>query len=454
MMLLPADVREWLPPGHLVYFIMDVVDTLDLSAILGTYDGSRGGQPAYHPAMMARLLVYAYCMGIPSSRKIEKSTHESIPFRILSDGAHPDHDTIAEFRRRHLKALSGLFAQVLELCREAGLVKMGRVSLDGTKMRANASKHKAMSYDRMVEKEKALEQEVAALMAAAEAVDTQEDTLHGRGRRGDELPKELQFRASRLKKIREAKAVLDQRAREAAEAERKQQAAVAEAQRAARDPVQTGMAKPRRGPAPQPPSETPDAKAQYNFTDPESRIMKDGATGSFAQCYNCQIAVDEAAQVIVATQVTQQANDKQQIEPVVENLKQHSGGETPQCLIADAGYFSESNIRYLENEGIDPYVATGRVKHGEKDPAPRGRIPASATVKDRMRRKLRTLRGRSTYRKRKQVVEPVFGQIKQARGLRGFLLRGLDKVTAEWDLICATHNLLKLFRAGWNPKKV
>ena len=439
--LFPPSPRDWLPEGDLAYFIMDVVEQLDLRAIYRCYEGRQGGQPPYSPRMMVGLLLYGYCVGVPSSRKIEQATHHSVPFRVLAANHHPDHDTIAAFRQRHLESLRGLFVQVLQLCRKAGLVKLGHVALDGTKVRANASKHKAMSYGRMEHRAVELEQEVMRLLAEAEAVDAREDALYGKGRRGDELPQELRFRTSRLKKIKEAMRALEEEARQKAEVERE----AYEEKKKARQERPQG----RRGRPPKEPSDKPAPKAQRNFTDPDSRIMKDGATKSFEQCYNCQAAVDDKAQVVVAAEVTQQANDKQQLAPMMEKVKENTAGRKPVKVTADSGYFSEQNMRVLEDAGIDGYLATKKERHGcGSPPAPRGRIPKDATPTQRMRRKLHTVKGRCTYRKRKQIVEPVFGQIKQVRGFRRFLLRGLDNVRGEWELICLTHNLLKLFRSG------
>ncbi len=278
LLLLPPDLREWLEEGHLAYFLLDVVETLDLSEIYASYDGSRGGRPGFDPRLLVGLLVYGYCVGLTSSRKLEKATYESVPFRVLAANQHPDHATIAEFRRRHLEALARLFVQVLRLCEKAGLVRLGHVALDGTKLRANASKHKAMSYGRMEEKVRELESQVADLLAAAEAVDQAEDAEHG-SRRGDELPEELRFRQQRLEKIRQAKAALEAEARAAAQRLREEKEA------------KTGDPEP---PAPEP--ARPAEKAQRNFTDPDSRIMRDGATKSFEQSYNCQAVVDSEAQ--------------------------------------------------------------------------------------------------------------------------------------------------------------
>jgi transposase len=445
LLLLPPDMRDWLPEDDLVYFIMDVVKELDLSAIYGCYDSSQGGQPPYEPVMMTSLLLYAYCIGMPSSRKIEQATYTSVPFRVLTADQHPDHDTVADFRKRHLESLAALFVQVLQICRQAGLVKLGHVSLDGTKVRANASKHKAMSYGRMEKKAEELEAEVKRLLEQAESTDAAEDALYGKGRRGDELPEELRFKQSRLAKIREAMASLEAEAKEQADAKRQ----------AMKDKEQSLQTEGRRqkGKKPKKPSDRPQDKAQRNFTDPDSRIMKDGATKSFEQCYNCQAAVDEAHQIIVATYVTQQANDKQQLEPLVEAIKANTDGASPGQVSADSGYYSETNVEYLEIEGIDGFIATGRQKHSSQPAAaPRGRIRKDATTQERMARKLRTKQGRETYAKRKRIVEPVFGQTKEARGFRRFSLRGIPDVSGEWDFVSLTHNLLKLFRNGYRPQ--
>jgi len=432
--LLPPSLREWLPSDHLANFISDVVDTLDLSEILNDYDNSQGGQAPFHPVMMVKLLLYAFCVGVPSSRRIEKSTYEAIPFRVLSANQYPDHDTIAEFRKRHLVALSRIFLQVLKLCQKAGLVKLGHVALDGTKVKANASKHKAMSYEHMQKKAGELEAEIARLLAEAAAVDEAEDARYGKGKRGDELPEELRYREQRLKKIQEAKRALEEEALKEAQAGQ-----------GATDKPQA--AKPKAGSAVR-----VKPKAQRNFTDADSRIMRDGATKAFEQAFNGQVAVDSAHQIIVAAGVTQECNDKQQVEPMVERMKANLGGFSPRRMTMDNGYYSDDNVGFLKGAGIDAYIATGRLKHGEvPPPAPRGRIPNGLTVKERMARKLRTVKGRCTYAKRKEIAEPVVGQIKEARGFRRFLLRGLGKVDAEWLIICLTHNLLKLFRWSWQP---
>jgi transposase len=419
-LLLPPSLRDWLPEDHLAYFVSDVVDNLDLSAMDAVYGTEKRGQPPYDPLMMTKVLVYGYCIGVFSSRRIERRLVEDIAFRVLAADNHPNFRTISDFRKIHLQTLAGLFEQVLKIALEAGAMKVGRVALDGTKVKANASKHKAMSHDRMLEKEKQLKAEVQQLLEQAEAADAEEDTRHGKDRRGDELPAELARRETRLKKIREAKRALAARAREKAEAE-------------GSDPKQ---AKPKE-------------KDQYNFTDPESRIMK-GADG-FVQGYNAQAAVEADFQLIVGQAVTQATNDKEQLMPMVETIEEQSG-QRPEEILADSGYCSEKNLEALEpvdqpEQKIDGYVATERQKHGKyKEPCPRGPLPKGATRVDGMRRKLKTKVGKAAYAARKAIVEPVFGQIKHARGFRQFLLRGIGKVRGEWSLVCLTHNILKLYR--------
>jgi transposase len=437
-LLLPPDLRAWLPDGHLALFISDVVDELDLSAIVRGYDGDERGQPPYHPTLMVKLLLYAYCTGRPSSRRIERATYEDVACRVLAADQHPDHDSIAAFRQRHLPALAMLFVQGLQLCRAAGLVTLGQVALDGTKVKAQASKHKAMSYARMGDTEARLEREVAALLARAQAVDAAEDAQYGRGRHGDELPAELARRENRLAKIRAAKAALEQEAREQAVTE----ADAVHARLAARAQGLTG----RQGRAPVPPD--PDAArpapgAQRNFTDPDSRIMKDGATGSFEQAYNAQAAVDGQAQIIVAATVMQGAGDRPYLVPMLDVLHRNLDA-WPTTVTADGGYFSEANLGALAATPIDLYVPPDRHR-----PGPRPINAPAGPEAEIMREKLATPAGQAVYRRRKSIVEPVFGQIKEVRGFRRFSFRGLARVTAEWSLICLTHNLLKLHRAQW-----
>ena len=411
-LLLPAALQEWLPDDHLAYFISDVVDQLDLSSITARYEQERRGGPPYHPRMMVKVLLYGYCIGVASSRRIAQRLHEDIAFRVLAANNTPDFRTISDFRKDHLAALSGLFLQVLAFCQRAGLVKLGHVALDGTKVRANASRHKAMSYRRMKEKETQLAAEVAELLRRAQEVDEEEDRRYGQDKRGDELPEELAFREGRLEKIREAMAALE------AEAEGRKQPGV------------------------------PEDKAQRNFTDAESRIMPGPGGRDFLQAYNCQAVVDHAHQVIVAARATNQTSDQQQAAAMMQETIDNVGA-VPREVSADAGYYSAKAVDDLQALGVDPFVAPEQTRHGRVvPPAPRGRIPSQLSPRDRMRRKLRTKRGRQRYALRMETVEPVFGQIKAGRGFRQFLLRGLGKVNGEWSLICTGHNLLKLFRCG------
>ena len=451
-LLFPPSLHDWLPEGHLARFLVDVVSALDLSAIYASYDEKDGrGQSAYAPAMMVRILLYGYATGVYSSRKLEAKTYDEVAFRYLSADAHPDHDTIAEFRKRHLEALAGLFTQALLLCEKAGLVKLGHVAIDGTKIKANASKHKAMSYARMSETEQRLKQEIEALLEQAEDVDAAEDAQYGKGKRGDELPEELARRESRLKKIAQAKAELEQEARQKAERER----AEVEAKLAERheQEEQTGKKKRGREPkVPDPKQAQPEARAQRNFTDPDSRIMPDGANkGSFVQGYNAQAVVDSRAQIIVAAEVTQETTDNRQLLPMLGQVEQNMGRK-PDAASADAGYWSKANVTDESLVGIDLHIATGRDKHEETFETATEPPSDQATVKEAMRQKLHTEAGRSIYKMRKAIVEPVFGHIKERRGFRRFNLRGLDNVRSEWKLVCLTSNLLKLFGAGWRPQ--
>jgi transposase len=435
--LLPPSPTEWLPDDHLAHFVMDVVAQLDLSAIHRRCQSTdpRGTQP-YHPLMMTGLLVYGYCVGVVSSRKIERSTYESVAFRVIAGGEHPDHTRISEFRRVHLDALAELFFQVLALAKKAHLVRLGNVALDGTKMKANASKHKAMSYDRMEKDAARLRQRVRELLAAAEATDAREDAEYGKGHRGDELPEELRGAETRLARIKQLKAELEAEARQ-----------------------QDEEAAKHDDDLPPPPSETElprhkiprtkdggiDPKAQRNFTDPESRIMK--SSEGYVQAYNCQAVVDEEHQIIVAQAVTNQAPDAEHLVPMLVQTVGNCSAK-PENLLADAGYFSEANVCEVTKWRIEPFIPPRREKHSEeRQPPVLGRPPDDLTIKQRMVRKLATKAGRAVYALRKKIIEPVFGQIKEARGLRRFLLRGLKKVRGEWALIALTHNLLKIYRA-------
>jgi len=448
-LLFPPSLHDWLPAGHLARFLVDVVSALELSSIYKSYEEKDGrGQAAYAPEMMIRLLLYGYATGVYSSRKIQRRTYEEVAFRYLSGDQHPDHATIAEFRKRHLDALSGLFTQALLLCAEAGLVKLGHVAIDGTKIKANASKHKAMSYKRMNETEARLKQEIDGLLAGAEKIDAEEDAQLGKDRQGDELPDELQRRESRLKKIQEAKAALEKAAREQAEQERSEtEQKLAEREE---EEQRTGRKKRGRKPKlPDPEQARPDDTAQRNFVDPESRIMPDGGNkGSFVQGYNAQIAVDSESQVIVAAEVTQETNDKKQLLPMIAQIVTNLD-QKPEKISADTGYFSEANVTDESVKDVDLYVATDRDKHGSSEAASCEPPPLGASPEQTMRSKLRTESGRAVYKMRKAIVEPVFGQIKELRGFRRFSLRGKQNVRREWRLVCAVSNLLKLFRSGW-----
>lgn len=432
--LLPPSVRDWLPDDHLAFFVDDIVDTLDLSAIWQEYEGDGRAHPAYWPPMMVKVLVYGYCLGVFSSRKIAARLYEDVGFRVVAANNTPNFRTIAAFRRRHLLALSGFFVQVLQVAEKVGLVRLGHVAVDGTKVDANASKHKAMSYERMVEAEARLEEEVQGLLQRAEEIDQAEDALYGEGD-GNEIPEELKRRETRLKKIREAKAAL--------EAEERAKVADAKAEKPAAESGGGGAEGEVRNEAAAEPKPKP--KTQRNFTDPDSRIMLN-SDKAFRQAYNAQAAVDAEAQIIVAAVVTQQPNDKQQIIPMLTEV-QRNMGRLPDNLSADAGYCSEANLAALSAQPLGVFVATEKSRHSQEEPArsvDAHKSPHTAAMQER----LKTPEGKAEYRLRKQTVEPVFGQIKDARGFRRFLLRGLGQVQAEWSLVCTCHNVLKLWRAS------
>ncbi len=426
--LLPPSLHDFVPAGHPAHFVREMVrESLDLSAILADYPEARG-QPPYHPAMMVALLLYAYSRGVYSSRRIAQACEERLDFMAVTGLQKPDFRTISDFRKRHLGALSGLFAQVLGLCRKAGLVKLGHVALDGTKIKANASKHKAMSYARMVKAEAELSAEVAAWLARAEATDGAEDGEFGAEARGDEMPEWVANKKKRLAKIRAAKAALEAEAKAAAEA--------------ARD-AQEPAPKPPGGKA-KPPPAAPADKAQRNFTDPDSRLLK--TKDGFIQGYNAQAAVDAERQIIVAHGLTNSSSDQGQLVPMVEAIEAQAGAP-PDELSADAGYCSETNLQALEARAIRGYIATGRQKHGAAAAVGPRAAPAGS-LRAAMATRLKRGGRRSRYRLRKVTVEPVFGQTKEARGFRRFLLRGLDKVAHEWGLVCTAHNLTKLAAAA------
>jgi len=528
--LFPPSPRDWLPEGHLVFFLLDLVAGLDLSeieAVIHAKD-ARGTRP-HDPRMMTALVLYGYCVGVTSSRRLERATHEDVGFRVLSGDQHPDHTAISTFRKQHLSALSDLFLQVLRLCQEADLVKLGHVALDGTKVQANASKHKAMSYGRMMKSEQELIAEIEAMLRRAEETDAAEDELYGKDKRGDELPEELCRRESRLKRLAEARLALEAEAakrhaeKKQAQAERTQKKSddaqgqakakaeeraddaqsdaevsvetaleladerVEDARREARtleqraetpaDRRQATLARQKQARAerdlertrielslgtdeqelselPELPEHriaidsegNPKPKAQRNFTDPDSRILKDG-TG-YVQGYNCQTVVDEEHQIIIAAGASNQAPDVEYLKPMLEAAVANCGA-TPAVFTADAGYWSDGNARFCDELGTDAYIATGRQKHGTPASDDQGSNSNRKESEPRrqMREKLRSEDGKAKYARRKAVAEPPFGQIKEARGIRRFRLRGMDQVRQEWSLICAGHNLLKLFRA-------
>jgi transposase len=454
-LLLPPLVQDFVAEDHLARFVLSLVrDEIDLAAITSSYDSDRG-QPPFDPVMMTALLLYSYCCGIYASRRIATACRERVDFMSIVGFDAPDFRTVSEFRRRHLKALGALFKQILHLCETAGLVKLGHVALDGTKIKANASKHKAMSYERMEKRAAELEAEVARWLAVADATDAADDKLYGANKSGEEMPPWVADKKRRAARIRQAKVELEAEAKAAAEAKLKA-AAEAQAQRDAE-----GRKKPGRPAAA--PSDTPDPKAQKNFTDPESRIMK--SKDGFVQAYNAQIAVDSEAQIIVAQGVTQSGVDSGQLVPMIDATKANLG-RYPAQASADAGYCSEGNLEALETRDIDGYVATGRARDavagtvdGAPAAVPEALEPASTskpeakpepeaepklTRVEAMRAKLKAGGHASPYRLRKQLPEPVFGQIKQARGFRQFLLRGFANICGEWAIVCTAHNLLKL----------
>jgi transposase len=434
--LFPPSPHDWLPEGDLVYFLLDTVATLDLSPLFAHYERELRGQPPYHPRMMVALLLYCYATGTRSSRRIMKRCQVDVACRVIVGDNIPDFRTISDFRKIHLERLETLFVEVLKLCALAGLAKIGTIALDGTKVKANASRHKAMSYDRIKSEEQRLQKEIADILAEARAADDAEDLQHGHDGHGDELPDELARRQSRLEKIQQAKKLLEERARtEAAE-----EAARREAE---------GKSLPTTPPA----EAVPDPKDQINFTDPDSRIMKASNKG-WDQCGNAQ-AVTNEHQIILAADVTNQANDVKQTVPMVdqarENLDAAGVEDTIETVLGDAGYYSEKNAADLEQRQIDACLATERLKHHEKvASAPRGRIPQGLSAKQRMARKLRTKKGRELYAKRKGMIEPIFGQLKQVLGFRQFSLRGLSSMRGEWRLMATVHNILKLWRHDQN----
>lgn len=428
--LLPPSPADWLPEGHVVYFIRDVMEHLDLSAIYKVYRES--GQPPYDPSMMTAVWLYAYSQGVRSSRKVERALKENVAFRFLSGNQQPDFWTLNQFRKRHRPALAGIFLQSVRLAMKAGVVKLGHVSLDGTKIKANASKHAAMSYERMIQEEARLKAELEQYLDEVDAADEAEEGEP----KINEVPEELRHAAKRLSAIRKAREELENEAREKAQAEQeKRKVAAAKEGREYNPRADASEAK-------------PGTKAQRNFTDPESRIMRN-SDKAFVQAYNGQAVVDSDSHVIIAASLTNQAADAPHLESMVRQAESNCGSK-PDEFSADGGYFSDANLAFLSQRGIEAFMPAGRVKRSEwrDQKSPRGRIPKDATPKDLMSRKLKTKRGRARYKLRHITSEPVFGHIKSARGLQQFLHRGLEKVRDYWLLDCCVHNLLRMFRLG------
>jgi transposase len=419
--LLPPSIKEFVPEGHLAHFVRDTVrDSLNLSAIVMVYQEERG-QPPFHPGMMVALLLYAYCQGVYSSRRIARACEERVDFMAVTAMQKPDFRTIALFRKRHLEALSKLFVQVLGLCQKAGLVRLGHVALDGTKVRANASKHKGGNYKRLKQEERRLQAEVKSWFDRAKHSDEAEDRDHGEDRHGDELPQWVKDKKQRLERLQKATKEMEIAAKREAHAKAKT------------PPKYRGGRKPKQPPG------VPRDNIQHNFTDPDSRIMK--TSEGFQQCYNGQAAVDSASQIIVAQGITNSASDRRQLKPLLRGIKDNLARQARE-ISADGDYCSEENLIELNRRHIRGYVSTGR--HYQSDGSESRRPPPVGTYARRMWRRLKKAGRRSRYRLRKQVVEPVFGQIKMARGFRQFLLRGSENVAAEWALVCTAHNLLKL----------
>lgn len=433
--LLPPSIQDWLPKGHLARFVVEIVEQLDLRSLKESYAG-RGSQP-YNPEMLVALLFYGYATGVFSSRKLERNTYDSVAFRYVAANTHPDHDTIANFRRRFLPQLGELFAKILMIAQQMNVLKLGSVSLDGSKVKANASKHKALSYEHACKLEAQIKAEVAELLKKAESAD------HADIPDGMSIPEELERREKRLSGIAAAKAEIEKRA---AERHAREQATYEKkvAERAKKE-QETG--KKAKGKQPKPPQGGPTAKDQVNLTDEESRIMPVSG-GGFEQSFNAQAGVDTASKLIVAAHVTQQPNDKKELEPTLKNLAalpKELGTVTE--LIADSGYFSETNITACEDKGITPYIAVDRQEHNQplwdrfREPPP---LPEDADPVTRMKHRLRTIAGKAIYAQRKVTSEPVFGIIKAVMGFRSFLLRGYEAVQGEWNLVCMAFNIKRL----------
>ncbi|MEM3043324.1 MAG: IS1182 family transposase [Thermoplasmata archaeon] len=436
--LLPPNPRDWLPEGHLALFISDTVDDLDISSIYEYYDKAEAGAPPFNPAMMVKILLYAYCKGIPGSRRISAAVEEDIAFRFLAAGNTPDFRTICQFRRTHIEPLKGIFKQVVRLCQRAGLVKLNVVAGDGTKMKAHASMSKSKTMDPLLEEDARLEKEINDALTAGMNADEEEDQRYGKDKRGDEPPEFIRNTRKRREFIRKGIARLAQEEKEKMDAQEKK---IEERQRKEEE---TGMKLPGR--KPNPPKSVVDSERKANTPDPDSRIMK--TRSGYLQGYNGQVVVDCNSQIIVAQAITTDENDVHQIAPMLDEVRRITGS-LPAMETLDAGYWSEQGVLNAP-PGVELFIATKKDWKQRKAllelPAPRGRIPGSATLRDRMERKLLTKRGREIYKLRGKTVEPVFGQLKDARKLDRFLLRGEEKVAMEWSLMCATHNLLKLWK--------
>lgn len=430
--LLPPSLQEWLPDGHLSHFVLDFVSDLDLTAITSTYGAS--GAPAHSPRMMVGVWLYAYCQGVRSSRRVEKALYEDVGFRVVSGNQQPDHWCLNAFRTKHQAALAAIFKQTVTVAVKMKFVKLGHVAVDGTKIKANASKHKAMSYKRMKEQEAELAKKIADYFSEAAQQDAADDERYGKDRRGDELPEELKHADKRLEAIRKAKKELEDEAKERARAEQQQRREQAECE--GREYT----------PRTDPENAQPTPKSQKNFTDADSRIMR-SPDKAFIQAYNGQLAVDSASHIIVAAQLSNQAADCRHLPGIVEDVVTNTGRK-PKQVSADCGYYSRENLEFLAAQGVDALIPPDRIRHSawRAQTPPRGRIPAGLTPAEQMRRKLRTKKGREGYKKRQATVEPVFGHIKSSRGLRQFLHRGIEKVANLWAFDCAAHNLLRIFR--------
>ena len=451
-LLFPPDLNDWLPEDHLARFVGEVITSLDLKAIFAGYTDGRGAA-AYHPRMMLSVLVYGYCTGTFSSRKLEQACQENVAFRFLSGNALPKHSALADFRKRHLQAMASLFVEVFQLCRQAGLVSLGHVSIDGSKFQANASKHKAISWGRLEERTQHYRALADDLLARAESIDAAEDDRHGSDHGGGDLPDDLRRAQDRLARLAEAKRVLQERARQRAETERQQKQAKLD--RIDEQEQATGKKQPGRKPQlPDPDVATPKERDQYNFTDPDARIMRDGATTSFCYAFNAQIAVDSDYGVIVGTYLTDHANDKNELMPALGAVAQCNDGELPVKVSADNGYFSEEVVTNPRLANVDLYVPPNGGRRKSTTPAlaecDQQRTPPEPppTPAQAMRDKLQTAEGAHVYKMRKAIAEAPFGIIKNAMGFRRFSHRGTDRVQGEWNLVTTCYNLRKLFKAG------